>query len=54
MLLLPPRAEPNADEQRRTYAAMLSAMDEGIGRTLEALRGEGPEEETLVFFSATT
>ena len=39
-----------ADEQRRTYAAMLSAMDDGIGRTVEALRGEGLEEDTLVFF----
>ena len=27
-----------ADEQRRTYAAMMSAMDDGIGRTLAKLR----------------
>ena len=39
-----------ADEQRRTYAAMLSAMDDGIGRTLTALRGAGLEEHTLIFF----
>ena len=39
-----------ADEQRRTYAAMLSAMDDGIGRTLEALRAEGLDDNTLVFF----
>ena len=39
-----------AEEQRRTYAAMLSAMDDGIGRTLDALRREGLEENTLVFF----
>jgi len=39
-----------ADEQRRTYAAMLSAMDDGIGRTLAALRAEGLEENTLVIF----
>ena len=39
-----------ADEQRRTYAAMMSAMDDGIGRTLAALRAEGLEENTLVFF----
>lgn len=39
-----------ADEQRRTYAAMLSAMDDGIGRTLDALRGERLEDDTLVFF----
>lgn len=39
-----------ADEQRRTYAAMLSAMDDGIGKTLAALRAEGLEENTLIFF----
>ena len=39
-----------ADPQRRTYAAMLSAMDDGIGRTLAALRAAGLEENTLVFF----
>ena len=39
-----------ADEPRRTYAAMMSAMDDGIGRTLEALRAEGLEEDTLIFF----
>jgi len=39
-----------ADERRRTYAAMLSAMDDGIGKTLVALRAEGLEENTLIFF----
>jgi arylsulfatase A-like enzyme len=39
-----------ADEQRRTYAAMLSAMDDGIGRTIAALRAANLEENTLVFF----
>ena len=39
-----------ADQQRRTYAAMLSAMDDGIGRTLAALRAAGLEDNTLVFF----
>jgi arylsulfatase A-like enzyme len=38
------------DRQRRTYAAMLSAMDDGIGKTLAALRAEGLEENTLIFF----
>lgn len=33
------------DERRRTYAAMLSAMDDGIGRTLAAL-----DDNTLVIF----
>src|SRR5215211_3152325 len=42
---------PNiADQRRRTYAAMLSAMDDGIGRTMAALRAAGLEENTLVFF----
>jgi arylsulfatase A-like enzyme len=39
-----------ADTQRRTYAAMLSAMDDGIGRTMAALRGAGLDENTLVVF----
>jgi len=39
-----------ADPQRRTYAAMLSAMDDGIGRALEALRTAHLEEQTLIFF----
>ncbi len=38
------------DEQRRTYAAMLSAMDDGIGKTLAALREQGLDRSTLVFF----
>jgi arylsulfatase A-like enzyme len=39
-----------ADEQRRTYAAMLSAMDDGVGRTIAALRSDGLEDNTLIFF----
>lgn len=38
------------NQQRRTYAAMLSAMDDGIGRTLAALRAANLEENTLIFF----
>lgn len=42
---------PNiTDPQRRTYAAMLSAMDDGIGRVIAALRSQGLEERTLVVF----
>ena len=37
-------------EPRRTYAAMLSAMDDGIGKALAALRQQGLEENTLIFF----
>ena len=39
-----------ADEQRRTYAAMLSAMDDGIGKTMAALRAANLEENTIIFF----
>jgi len=42
---------PNiADPLRRTYAAMVSAMDDAIGRTLEALRDQKLEQKTLVIF----
>ena len=34
-----------SDQRRRTYAAMLSAMDDGIGKTLAAL-----DDNTIVFF----
>jgi arylsulfatase A-like enzyme len=34
------------DERRRTYAAMLSAMDDGIGKTLAAL----DDDNTIIFF----
>jgi arylsulfatase A-like enzyme len=39
-----------ADPQRRLYAAMLAAMDDGVGRTIAALREQGLEQETLIFF----
>ena len=39
-----------ADERRRAYAAMLSAMDDAIGRTMAALRSAALEENSLVFF----
>jgi len=39
-----------ADKNRRTYAAMVSAMDDSVGRVLTALRESGNEENTLVFF----
>ncbi len=44
------RFEKITDKQRRTYAAMLSAMDDAIGRTLAVLREERLEEKTLIFF----
>ncbi len=42
--------EAIADSDRRTYAGMLKAMDDAVGRVLQTLREEGIEEDTLVFF----
>ena len=39
-----------ADPQRRTYAAMVAAMDDAVGVVLAKLREAGLEERTLVFF----
>jgi arylsulfatase A-like enzyme len=39
-----------ADEKRRTYAAMMTALDDNVGRVLERLRVTGQEERTLVIF----
>jgi arylsulfatase A-like enzyme len=38
------------DKQRRTYAAMLTAMDEAVGKVLDTIRASGLEEDTLIFF----
>jgi len=38
------------DKTRRTYAAMLSAMDDAVGLILTKLRDLGLEENTLIFF----
>lgn len=39
-----------ADKKRRTFAAMLSAMDDAIGQVLGTVRAQGQEENTLIFF----
>ncbi len=39
-----------ADPMRRKYAAMLAAMDEAVGRVLDALKAQGLEQDTLVVF----
>jgi arylsulfatase A-like enzyme len=41
-----------ADDSRRTYAAMISAMDDGIGRVLEALEKRGMRENTLIVYQS--
>jgi arylsulfatase A-like enzyme len=38
------------DPKRRTFAAMLSAMDEAIGRVLAKVRSLGQEEDTLIWY----
>lgn len=38
------------DPRRRTYAAMVTALDEAIGRVLDKLRSSGIEDNTLIFF----
>jgi len=44
------RFEGIAEPRRRTYAAMLAAMDEAVGKVRERLRTAGLEENTLVFY----
>lgn len=39
-----------ADEKRRTYAAMVSAVDDGVGRVLDQLEASGVAKNTMVFF----
>jgi len=39
-----------ADETRRTYAAMTSALDDAVGTVLNKLKASGLEQNTLVFF----
>jgi arylsulfatase A-like enzyme len=39
-----------ADPKRRTFAAMLSALDDGVGAVLGKLAKAGLDENTLVFF----
>jgi arylsulfatase A-like enzyme len=38
------------DESRRKYAAMLTALDEGVGKVLDTLRAAGLERDTLIVF----
>jgi len=38
------------DPMRRTYAAMVCALDDGVGRVCAVLKELGLEDETLVFF----
>jgi uncharacterized sulfatase len=40
------------DHRLRVYAAMIRALDRGVGRVTEALREHGLEENTLVLFTS--
>jgi arylsulfatase A-like enzyme len=44
------RFEHISDPKRKTYAAMVSAMDDGINNLLTTLQQLGIEENTIVFF----
>jgi arylsulfatase A-like enzyme len=42
---------PNIEgKKRKTYAAMVSAVDDGVGRVLETLKENGLDENTIVVF----
>ncbi len=42
---------PNiTDEKRHKFAAMMSAMDDAVGKVLAKVRERGEEENTLIFF----
>jgi len=38
------------DKKRRTYAAMVSCVDDGVGRVMDTLKRHGMEKDTLVVF----
>jgi len=38
------------DENRRAYAAMISVLDDGVGKVIEALEKRGMRENTLIVF----
>lgn len=39
-----------SDKRRQTYAAMLSAMDDAVGKVMKAIDDSGKGDNTLVFF----
>lgn len=46
------RLDHIADHKTRVYYAMIEAVDEGVGRVLEALEKHGLAENTIVIFSS--
>ncbi len=47
-----PKEQGRGNTRKQTYAAMVTSMDEGIGRILAALKEAGIEENTLVLFQS--
>ena len=43
---------PNLDPERRTYAAMIAAVDDAVGAVVRTLREQHQLEDTLIFFTA--
>jgi arylsulfatase A-like enzyme len=43
---------PKLDLERRTYGAMIAAVDDGIGEIVSTLRRHGLLENTMIFFGA--
>lgn len=48
--LLESYADRIVGDRRRTYASMVTALDEGVGRVVDALESEGMLEDTLLAF----
>jgi arylsulfatase A-like enzyme len=46
------KSRPEDPQNYGEYAAMIESMDESVGRILDALRENGLEEDTLIFFTA--
>ncbi len=43
---------PGLDRERQMYAAMLAAVDDGVGEVVDALTKTGQRENTFIFFAA--
>ncbi|MCH5598991.1 arylsulfatase B [Niabella ginsengisoli] len=46
------KEQGRGNTRRQTYSAMVSSMDEGIGRILSALKESGIEQNTLILFQS--